>query len=62
MADVLFDLLLAETIAGVVCSAFTRRPGGCDEMSYDRHCERSEAIQLWRRDESWIASSLRSSH
>ena len=31
MADVLFDLLLAETIAGVVCSAFTgrlRRHGG----------------------------------
>src|SRR5580700_5629801 len=28
MADVLFDLLLAETIAGVVCSAFTRQPVG----------------------------------
>jgi hypothetical protein len=28
---------------------------------YIRHCERSEAIQLSRRDlESWFASSLRS--
>src|SRR5262249_55334476 len=32
-------------------------PRGCNVL-FSRHCERSEAIQLRRSKESWIASSL----
>jgi hypothetical protein len=31
------------------------------QCSFDRHCERSEAIQSFDEKKDWIASSLRSS-